>query len=92
MVNHGNRGVANKTIKLCTINICGMSSRSQFTLNKFVEDEEIDILAMLETNTTQPAKLELENMSFICDTNKAANKGAALYTRDKYSITKLETI
>ena len=92
MANQRTRRVANKTIKLCTINICGFSSRSKFTLNKFIKDEGIDILSVLETDSTDAEKLELENMSFISDTNKASNKGAALYTSDKYSVTGLETI
>ena len=87
-----NRQSATNTIKLCTINICGISNRSQFALNKYIDTEQIDLLFVQETDTTETKKLELNNMSFICDTNKAANRGAALYARDKYSITKLEEI
>ena len=69
-----------------------MSSRSKFTLNKFLDSEKIDLMCVLETNTTDPDKLELNNMGFISDTNEAANRGAALYARDNYSINKLEEI
>lgn len=79
-------------IKLCTINICGMSTRSQFSLNKFLDTQQIDILCTQETNTTDPEKLRLNNMGYITDTNNAKNRGAALYAKDIYSITKLEEI
>ena len=82
-----NRQSATNTIKLCTINICGISNRSQFALNKYIDTEQIDLLFVQETDTTETKKLELNNMSFICDTNKAANRGAALYGRDKFSET-----
>ena len=86
------RQTASNKLKLCTINICGMSARSKFTLNKYVDTQQVDILFLQETETIESEKLELSNMSFICDTNKAANHGAALYAREKYSITKLEDI
>ena len=79
-------------IKICTINICTLSAKSKFTLNKFLEDENISILSVGETESTNPEVLELNNMSVICDTNNAKNKGAALYVNDRYSLTKLEEI
>lgn len=69
-----------------------MSDRSQFALNKFLDTQQIDVMFLQETNTTDPEKLVLNNMSFICDTNKATNRGAALYASDQHSITKLEEI
>ena len=92
MDNRTNRNSVGTKIKLCTVNICGMSERSKFALNKYIEDEQIDLLAVQEIDTTDQVKLELINRSVICDTNKAANKGAALYISDKFSITKLEAI
>ena len=79
-------------LKLCTLNICGLSSRSKFVLNKFNESEDIDILFTQETGTAETNKLALTNMSVISDVNSANNKGAALFLKDKYSITKLESI
>ena len=87
--------MANKrkiTIKHCSINIGGMSNRSQFCLNKFVDEEGIDILCMQETGTCESEKLELENMTHITDLNKATNRGAALYVNNRYSLTKLDEI
>ena len=92
MDNRTNRNSVGTKIKLCTVNICGMSERSKFALNKYIEDKQIDLLAVQEIDTTDQVKLELINRSVICDTNKAANKGAALYISDKFSITKLEAI
>lgn len=87
-----NSSVSEKTLKLCTINICGLSDRSKFTLNKFNSDRNIDILALQETGTTEAAKLQLENMKFIHDANNAKNRGAALYVNNKFSIKKLDSI
>ena len=86
------RTVLSTKLKLCTINICGLSNRSRFVLNKFIETENIEVLAVQETGTVDTSKLELNNMSIICDTNKATNKGTALYINDKHSITKLESL
>ena len=74
------------TLKVCTINICGMSNRSKFSLNKFLDTQKIDILCAQETDSTDSEKLELSNMCHITDTNRAANRGAALYARNTYSI------
>lgn len=87
-----NRNNPNKKVKICTLNICGLSNRSKMMLSKYVADENIDVLALQETGTDNLSSLELLNMSAITDTNKAVNKGAALYVRNKHSITKLDNI
>ena len=79
-------------LKLCTINIDGMSFKSQFALNKFIHDEDIDVLFMSESRSTDKEKLELNNMSYICDTNKSVNSGTVLYVNNSYSLTKLDEI
>lgn len=79
-------------LKLGTINICGLSNRSRMVINKFIHSEKIDILAVQETGSTDTDTLELDNMNVISDTNKAANKGAALYASNRYTITKLDSI
>ena len=79
-------------LKMCSVNICGLSSRSQFVLNKYIESDCIDILKMQETGTADLTKLEIQNMSVISDRNNAVNKGTALYVSNKYSITNLESI
>ena len=83
---------SNAKLKLCTLNICGLSNRSKLVLNKYIDSEKIDVIAIQETGTEDPSILELLNMSFISDTNKSSNKGAALYVNNRYSITKLDTI
>ena len=80
-------------LKVCSINICGMSDRSQLTLDKFCFDNSIDILAVQESNTTNPSNYELKNMEFISDKNNSMNKGAMLYVNaEKLSITDLPSI
>lgn len=87
-----NSARSEEKLRLCTLNICGLSHRSKFVLNKFNSDLDIDILALQETGTTDAAKLELENMGFIHDANSAKNRGAALYVNNKFSIKNLDSI
>ena len=85
-----------KNLIIGTINICGLSNRSQFCLNKYSYDECIDVLAVQELagsrGEVNPSNLLLDNMNFILVTNKSANKGAALYVNHKHSLTKLESL
>ena len=83
-----NKGI----LKLKTINICGLSDKSKFTLNHYIEKEDIGILALQELDTAKKDSMQLDNMSCITDTNDGANKGAALYVKNTYSITRLEEI
>ena len=92
MANNTNQQQNCNVFKLCTINIDGLSDKSKFSLNKYIHDEKFDTISILETGTSDTSKLELDNMTMICDTNNASNRGAALYARDKYSITKLESL
>ena len=87
-----NSNISNKKLKLGSINICGLSERSKLCLNKFIDSDNIDILALQETGTVDPTQLELVNMSAICDTNNAANKGTGLYVNNQHSISKLESL
>ena len=75
-----------------TINICGLSERSKFSLNQYIHKNKIGILALQELDTSNKSNIQLSNMFCISDTNNGTNKGAALYVRDTYSITKLEDI
>ena len=79
-------------IKACSINICGMSSRSKFLLDKFSSDEDFDLVFAQETESTDKDKIELTNMCCITDNNSASNKGSAIYARNSHSITKLNEI
>ena len=84
--------IRTKTIKLCTINICGLSDRSKITLDKYVDTEEFDIVSVLETNTNDKEKLNLTNMNMTSDNNKSKNKGAALYVSSKFTLSKLNEL
>ena len=79
-------------MKLGSINICGLSDRSKFTLDKYVDSKQFDALFVQETNRSDLEKLKLTNMKVIMDDNKASNKGAALYVNRKFTITKLKEI
>ena len=82
----------NEYIKVCSINICGLSERSRFMLDKYVFDKQIDIVCVQETGSTDPSKLNLCNMNAATDSNKAANKGCALFVRSGISSTPLPEI
>ena len=85
-----------KVIKIGSINIGGMSDRSNFCLNKYIEDEGFDVLTVQElrgaVGELNPTHLPLDNMNYIIDTNNAVNKGAAIYAHHNISLTKLEAI
>ena len=79
-------------IKICSINICGMSNRSKFMLDKYANDEKFDAVAVQETGNDKTDDISLSNMDTITDSNLAVNRGAALFVKDNHSITKLEEI
>ena len=85
-----------KFLKIGSINIGGMSDRSNFCLNKYIEDEDLDVLTVQElkgaVGELNPSHLYLDNMSYITDTNNAANKGVGIYANHNISLTKLEVI
>ena len=91
--NQSNSNTVNKVLKIGSINIWGLSSCSNFCLNKFVEDEGLDILTLQELKgpigELNPNNLLLDNMSHITDTNNSENKGTAIYVSNKFSLTKL---
>ena len=70
-------------VNFCSINICGMSKRSQLCLNKFCYDKSIDILAVQESSSVDSTNYDLLNMSFVSDSNGSANKGAMLYVNNR---------
>ena len=86
--NSSNEGV----IKICSINICGISERSRIPLDKYVHDEQYDVVTIQETGSASIDKISLTNMSSITDSNDAKNRGVASYAQNNHSITKLEDI
>ena len=85
-----NRGT--QRIKLCSINICGMSDRSRTLLDKYSDKEELDLLFVQETGSSCKNKLNLTNMNIVTDQNNAKNRGAALYARGNVSLTNLSNL
>ena len=90
--NHQERRNSSGKLKLCSVNICGLSNRSRMVVNNYIDNENIDILFVQEACSSNREDWELHNMSLITDTNKAANKGAALYVNHNHSITNLDSI
>ena len=78
--------------KLCSINICGMSNRSKMMLDKYIDLNKLDIVAVQESGTSCKQKLTLTNMKLITDTNNASNRGAVLYVHNTISCTSIPEI
>ena len=81
-----------KEIKICSINICGLSGKSKFMLEKYVEQNDIDILAIQETKTADSDILNMKNMHMVKDMNRAINIGCAIYTKYYMKIVPLDDI
>ena len=84
------RTLINTLLTFCTINICGLSSRSLFTLDKYSYDNQFDFIAVQETGTRR--NVEITNMNYITDDNQARNKGSMIYINKKHTITKLTSL
>ena len=63
--------------RLCTINICGLSSRSKLMLEKYVADQHINVLASQETKKSS-SNNGILSMKCYADYNKGANGGCML--------------
>ena len=68
----------NKTIdSVYTTNICGLSSRSKLTLEKYVADQHINVLALQETKKSL-SNNGILSMKCYTDSNNGANGGCML--------------
>ena len=83
------QGGNHKQIRLCSINICGLSQRSQHVLDYYTDKEQLDLVAVQESGLNN---LHLTNMVTVTDLNKGANRGCALFVRNCYSVTSLDSI
>ena len=81
--------LSKNTVVLCSINISGMSERSRTMLDNYCDKEQIDILLVQETGSSNKTKLKLTNMKLVTDTHNSVNRGAALYVRGNLSLTNL---
>ena len=88
----GDNKKSSERINVCSINICGLSERSRFMLDKYADDNQIDVVCVQETGTSDPVKHKLCNMKVSLDTNNAANKGCAVFTRSGIFTTPLPEI
>ena len=65
---------------------------SKCLLEKYAYEQNIKILPVQETLTSDVEKLHFLNMNCIHDPNQSKNRGAALYVSHEYTITKLDKI
>ena len=65
---------------------------SKCLLEKYAYEENIKILPIQETLTSDVDKLHFKNMNCIADSNQSKNRGAALYVSHDYTVTKLDHI
>ena len=79
-------------VKICSINISGMSDRSRFMTDKYSDLEQFDLLTMQEIDTVDEEKLNITNMNVFTDDNSSRNKGIAVYARKKHTFTKLKQL
>ena len=68
-----------RELSICSLNICGMSVRSKFMLDKYVNDNNTAVLGLQETGTIDDKLALLNNMSYIKDSNNAQNKARDVY-------------
>ena len=77
---------------VCSININGIMPNSKCLLEKYAFEENLKILTVQETLTSDVGRLHFLNMNCISDLNKSKNRGAALYVSHEYTATKLDKI
>ena len=88
--NTNGRGTTKIKEILCSINICGLSQRSHFMLDKYVHDNNITVLGVQETGDLHQSRYkQLTNMATYEDTNGQSNKGCALFVRKTAMFTQL---
>ena len=81
-----------KGLKACSINICGLSDRNRFTLDKYCHDTDLDVVAVQESGSSHLNR-NLTNMDFITDSNSSSNKGTLLYVNStRFTISHLPEI
>ena len=67
--------------RICTINICGLSQRSNMMLNKYIYDKNIMVLGVQETGNLKKSRYRyLNEMNTFVDTNEQS-KRCALFVR-----------
>ena len=80
-----------KCLKACSINICGLSDRSRFTLDRYCHETALDVVAVQESFAN--LNRNLTNMDYICDLNDSSNKGTLLYVNNtRFTITQIPEI
>ena len=82
----------NKTLgKFCTINICGLSQRSNMMLDKYASDNDFLLIGVQETGAGNQWKT-LSNRKTFHDTNNSCNKGCVIIVKQEVMFTQLPSI
>ena len=87
-----NSSKSNSSIRTCSINIGGLSSRSRMVLDKYINDEGFQLVFLQESGAHDVEKMNLSNMKLIADSNGARNRGALLYVHNSISYINLNDI
>ena len=72
-------GTTKVQYNFCSINICGLSTRSKFVLEKYCFDRNIDVLAVQESYSSDPENQKLGIMKSVTDENNSVNRGAMIF-------------
>ena len=72
-----------RKLKVCSINIGGLSERSRFMLDKYVSEKKIDVLCVQETGTADIDRHKLWNMNASLDELRAAMKEVYMFLKWK---------
>ena len=73
MAHFSSPGIGTST-GMCSINICGLSYKSNLMLQKYIVDQKIGVIGFQETGTNDDNKLQLVNRNCIKDKNRAKLK------------------
>ena len=89
-----NRSAQRITIpmRICSINIGGLSEKSRFLIDKYTNDEDFDIVPVQETCTADKERLKLNGMTAYCDLNNAKNRGATIFIKDELPCSEIPEI
>ena len=77
-------------LKICTVNIGGFSPNSIMCLDKYNDENKFDIIKVQETGIRHD--VDLCNMKYIKDDNKARGRVTMIYVKNDHSITKLKSL
>ena len=78
-------------LKICSINICGLSKKSELMVDKYADTNNISVLLVQETGLNSDQK-SITNFTNHKDSNDQKNKGCSLFIRNGISFSPLPHI